>query len=407
MKHLKIIMLLCLVFLLAMLPACGKDKKEKSTAQEANTTNKADQTKDKYDEVILDGMAKDVLKTMSLEEKIGQLFIVCTDSLDFYAETSMTDEMKKNIEKYQPGGMILFSFNIKNRDQTGAFIHQMQESAKIPMFMAVDEEGGAVARIGNNKNMGTTAFPPMKEVGDSGDISEAYHIGETIAKDISLLGFNVDFAPVADVMTNENNSEIGDRSFGNDPEKVAKMVKAYMTGLQDHNVSATLKHFPGQGSSGEDTHKGFVNMEVSIDELRETDFLPFIEGINAGVDFIMVSHVAASNVTGNDVPASLSKVVVTEILRNELQYENIIITDAMNMKSITKFYDPDEAALKAFKAGNDMILMPDDFIFAVDELEDAVENGDIEAEELDAAVLRILKVKIKRGLIDRNSDYFH
>ncbi|MDO4976635.1 MAG: glycoside hydrolase family 3 protein [Eubacteriales bacterium] len=402
MKHLKKSFIILFALILILATGCSKSKKEDNTEERKST----EASKENLDEITLDGMASDVLKTMSLEEKIGQLFIVCTDSMDFDGVTEVTETMRQNFERYQPGGMILFSINMKNPDQTRSFIADMQSSVKIPMFMGVDEEGGRVARIANNENMGTTQFPSMRMIGDSGDLDMAAEVGSTIGKEIHALGFNLDFAPVVDVMNNETNMEIGDRSFGNDPELVSSMAVKVLKGLQRENVCATLKHFPGQGSSTEDTHKGYVNLEASIDQLRKVDFLPFEAGIKADTDFIMVSHVSVGNVTGNDVPATLSNIVVKQILRNELKYENIIITDAMNMKSITKFYDPDEAAVKAFLAGNDMILMPDDFEQAVEGIQEAVESGKIEKKDINDAVKRILKIKIKRGIIPSDAEFF-
>ncbi len=406
-QRISLCILLCIILTISAASGCRKQPEQESPEDSTGAAEATTLSEDlSMDEITLEGMAGDVLSTMTLEEKIGQLFIVCTDSLDFSAETSITDEMRENLARFQPGGVIFFSFNINTPEQTSTFITEMQKSVKIPLFIGVDEEGGMVARIANNKEMGTTSFPTMKVIGDSGSPEEAGKVGETIGKEISGLGFNLDFAPVADVMTNDANEEIGERSFGSDPKLVSDMVAEEVKGLQKYDVSATLKHFPGQGSSGEDTHKGYVGLDVTIDNLRDTDFMPFKSGIAAGADFVMTSHVSVSQITGNDLPSSLSDIVVSAILRDELEFENVIITDAMNMKSITKFYDSDEAARLAFQAGNDMILMPDDFSLAVEGILDAVNSGDIEEEEIDQAVLRILKVKIKRGIIPEDSAYF-
>lgn len=402
-----IYILLCLSLILMV--GCGKSKKnsEATTTHTENTRKKSSKgNTETVDEITVDGMAADALKQMSLEEKVGQLFIVCTDSLDFSADTAMTDQMKENLQKYQPGGVIFFSFNLENRDQTTAFIQSMQQNVKIPLFIGVDEEGGKVARIGNHKNMGTKSFPTMKEIGETGDYTLATELGKTIGKEIYALGFNLDFAPVVDVTTPEMNQEIGERSFGDNPDLVAGMAIEVIKGLQKNNVSATIKHFPGQGRSTEDTHKGFVDMDVSIDELRKTDFVPFKKCIAADVDFVMVSHVAMKSVTGDDLPCSLSQIVVSDILREELRFEKVIITDAMNMKCITKFYDSDAAAILALKAGNDMILMPDDFELAVNGILDAVVEGKISEETIDEAVTRILKVKIQRHILTENNPIY-
>ncbi|MBQ9155685.1 MAG: glycosyl hydrolase family 3 [Eubacterium sp.] len=376
---------------------CGRKKKEKGSQPEEASTMAKDSTE--IDEIMMENLVDDLLEEMTLEEKIGQLFIVCTDSLDFDAETSLTDQAAERIEKYQPGGVIFFSFNLKNRDQTMKMIRSMQAHSRIPMFMAVDEEGGMVARVANTEGMGTTSFPPMAQIGAAGDVEKAAEVGETIGREIGALGFNLDFAPVADLTTNEKNTEIGERSFGSDPKLVSQMVSEEVKALQDQGVCATLKHFPGQGDTGEDTHRGYVNLETTIDRLRDVEFLPFKAGIRAGADMVMVSHVAVSNVTGNEVPASLSSLMVNDILREELRFDHVIVTDAMNMKVITKFYDSGQAARMALEAGNDMILMPDDFIEAYESIQEGVSEGEISEKTIDEAVRHILEVKLRRGII--------
>lgn len=394
------LLLFCLV-LLGMLTACGKvaDGENSETA----STSIKDADPENLDDITMDALVEEAMKQMTLEQKIGQMFIVCTDSLDFNAETEITEQMKQKWDQYRPGGVILFSFNLENREQTSRFIRDMKQMSGIPMFIAVDEEGGNVARIANTDGMGTTKFPTMAAIGETGDPSQAYRVGDTIGREISELGFNLNFAPVADLATNENNTEIGERSFGSDSELVSKMVSQEVKGLQQNGVSATLKHFPGQGNAGEDTHKGYVNLDVTIDRLRDNEFLPFEEGIAAGADMIMMSHVSVKAITQSDVPASLSSLMVNDILREELQYDNVIITDAMNMKIITKFYDSGQAAIAAIKAGNDMILMPDDFASAYEAVYDAVKDGTLSEKRINASVRRIIKVKIHRGILPLDS----
>ena len=398
----RVALLLCIMLLTGALAGCGWSKKEKDKSE-----NSTKSSEDKaVDEITLDGMVSDALSKMTLKEKIGQLFIVCTDSLDFNAETEVTEKMRKNLEEYKPGGVIFFSYNLKNRTQVKEMISDMQKTAEIPLFTAVDEEGGSVARIANSKNMQTTKFPAMAEIGKTGDSKNAYHVGETIGKEIYELGFNLDFAPVADINTNAENTEIGNRSFGSEPKTVADMVSQEVKGLQAQGVSATLKHFPGQGQCGEDTHKGYVELNATIDRLRDVEFLPFKSGISAGADMVMMSHVAVSKITGKETPASLTKLMVTDILREELQFDNVIITDAMNMKVITKFYDADQAAIMAIEAGNDMILMPDNFEQAFEGVLEAVKDGTLSESQINEAAGRVLSVKIKRGILPESSKLF-
>ncbi len=395
-----------LLLLTGVLVLAGCRPKSPGSPAEASTSIR-DMNPAHLDDITMDGMVDDILSQMTLEEKVGQMFLVSTDSLDYDAETAVTDQMKERLARYHIGGIIYFSFNIKDRDQISSFIKEAQKDNKIPLFTAVDEEGGSVARIANTEGMGVTIFPSMAEIGKSGDPNSAYALGQTLAQDLSELGFNVDFAPVADIVTNTENTEIGDRSFGSDPELVSQFVSQEVKGLQENGVSSTLKHFPGQGDTSEDTHRGYVDLETSIDRLREVEFLPFQAGIEAGADFVMVSHVSVKAVTGQEVPASLSKLMISDILRDELRYDGIVITDALNMKSITKFYDSGQAALKAVKAGADMILMPDDMEEAFQELLDAVKRGSIDESRIEESVKRILTVKIRRGILPLTSELIH
>lgn len=418
-----IVMILCL-----LLAGCSGQKSEeavhtvekeptetpKQEEKEPASTPKAEPTPSPTPSVITDeaaimGMAEDILSNMTLEEKIGQMFMVNLELLDnsegkYYEHKVFTKKMKKSLEKYPIGGITFFARNIATRPQTTKLIEKLQTNSKVPLFISVDEEGGDVARIANNDNMRTTKFPSMEEVGKSGDEEYAYNMGSTIASEIKELGFNLDFAPVADVKTNILNTEIGNRSFGDDPDIVSDMVTKVVEGIQDQGISATLKHFPGHGDVSKDSHEGAVNVDNDVNRLRKVEFKPFEAGIKAGVDLIMVSHISISRVTESTEPASLSSLVMKEMLRTEMGFEGVTITDAMNMKAITDFYDSGEAAVKAIKAGVDIVLMPDELDKAYDAVLEAVEKGKIKESRIDESVERILELKIKRGLILSDTD---
>lgn len=356
----------------------------------------------------IEAMADAIVNNLTLEEKIGQMFVVNLEELDtshgdFYDYRKYTKKMGKIMGTYHVGGVILFSRNVENIDQTETLISDLQENSNIPLFVSVDEEGGDVARIANNPNMYCKKFPSMEEVGAKEDENYAYTMGETIGKQIKELGFNVDFAPVADVKTNELNTEIGNRSFGSNPDKVAKMVAQVVYGIQDQGISASLKHFPGHGGTTEDSHEKAVNSEDDLYDLRKTAFRPFEAGIDAGADFVMVSHISISKVTGNTIPASMSKVVIQNMLRDELGFEGVVITDAMDMGAITKKYSPDKAAVKVVQAGSDVVLMTTNLKKAYRAVWDAVQTGTISEEQIDTSVKRIIKVKLKRGVILSNT----
>ena len=350
------------------------------------------------------GFARRYLARMSVEEKVAQLFVVKLEELDssqggYYEFKKCTKGMKEMLAQIPVGGVVLFSRNISNPKKTKKLIERLQVNSKVPLFVAVDEEGGNVARIASNKKMKTTAFPPAESIGASKDGKYVYEMGRTIAREIRSLGFNVDFAPVADVKTSDLNTEIGDRSFGSDPNKVSELVSALVQGCQERGVLATLKHFPGQGASSGDTHQESVDIDSSISKLRDLDFVPFQAGIEAGAEFVMVSHISVSRVTETKEPASMSELVMKNILREELGFGRLVITDAFDMASIVDNYTPGEAALNAFKGGADIILMPNNLTEAFQAILGAVEDGSISKERLDESVSRILLAKFRHGII--------
>lgn len=388
---------------------------EATTVTEATTEREEATTEEVLDPAelegaVLDEMIQNMLAKMTTQEKIGQMFIANIELLDpaepkSYQYQNITDKMKETLNHYPVGGTIFFSRNIKTPKQTKTFIKRLQKVSKYPLFISVDEEGGEISRIANNDKMNGTKFPPMAEIGATGEKEKAFQVGDTIGKEIKELGFNLDFAPIADLNTNPDSPEIGNRSFSSDPQVVAEMVAEVVKGLQGQQVSATLKHFPGHGSASADTHKGYADITQSIKQLREAEFVPFQAGIEAGADLIMVSHLAIVSVTDNKTPASMSSLIVTDILRNELGYQNLIITDALNMKAITKVYSSGEAAITAIHAGVDLLLMPENLEDAFDAVYQAVLSGEITEKRIEESVTRIIKTKILRGVIPLDSSW--
>lgn len=359
------------------------------------------------DEATLEGMAEDITDEMSLKNKIGQLFMVSLYSLDqadSKNQTKITSEMKETLKKYPVGGVVLFSKNMKTAKQTRQLISDLQDASYVPLFVAVDEEGGEVSRVASNDKMNVTHYPSARKIGETYDDQQIEDMGKNQSKELKALGFNMNFAPVADVLTNADNIEIGDRSFGSDAGKVADIISTLVKSMQKQQISATLKHFPGSGDTNGDTHTGSIKTEQSIQELRKTDFLPFQAGIKAKTDAIMVSHLMLANVTDEEEPSSLSKRVVTDILRKELEHDGMIITDAMNMKSITDNYSAGEAAVKAIQAGNDIVVMPENLKKAYKAVKIALRNGTIKESQIDDSVERIIYTKLKRGEIPPDTD---
>lgn len=341
-----------------------------------------------------------VMSSMTLRDMVYQMMFVTPEKITgIKTVTKAGETTAKALEKYPVGGIVYFSGNLIDRSQTEEMIKNTQSYSKIPLFIAVDEEGGRVARLGKNAAMGTTLLPAMRTIGDKNDSSKAYVAGVTLARDLKSLGFNVDFAPVADVIVNEKNSEIGDRSFGTDANNVAEMVKKLTEGLEENGVSATLKHFPGHGSTYANSHTGYSESKRTLDELKECELLPFKAGIEAGADFVMVSHMTLVNATEEKVPCSVSKEIITGILTEDLGYEGVIITDSFAMGAITDKYTPGEAAVKAVTAGADMILMSPDVAASCDAIVKAVENGTIPMERIEKSVRKILTLKKEKQML--------
>ena len=341
-----------------------------------------------------------LLEGMTLHEKVSQLFIVTPEELTGSegAVTAAGDVTRARLKEYPVGGVIYFADNLVSKEQTQSMITRIQGFAKddtgIPLFIAVDEEGGVVARVADN--LGTTKFQPMFTYRNDG-AEKAKSNAKTIASDISELGFNLDFAPVADTWSNEANTVIGQRAYSDDYSQAADLVSAAVKGFHSGGVACTLKHFPGHGDTAEDTHEGSAYVNKTLEQLESEDFIPFVAGIKAGADMIMVGHITVPAIEA--MPATFSSAVIQDILRGELRFKGVVVTDALNMGAIANTYSQADAALKAFEAGNDVLLCTGDLEGAVQALENAVNTGVITEERLDESVRRILKLKIDRGIL--------
>lgn len=349
--------------------------------------------------------SKSYLDNMTLEEKIGQMFIVCPEALNVSenAETAqavdtVTEVMRENLEKFPVGGIAVFGKNITGAEQLPRFISDLQSSSKYPLFIAVDEEGGRVARIANSDFFNVASYKSMEDIGKSGDASKAEEVGRQIGLYLKKLGFNLDFAPVADTNTNPQNIVIGDRSYGSDPALVAHMVSAQLDGMHDSGIMGTLKHFPGHGDTKDDTHSGYVSIEKTWDELKECELVPFITALPKA-DMVMVSHITAVNVTSDKLPTSMSETMITGKLRNELGYDGVIITDAMAMGAVADNYTSAEAAVTAVKAGADIILMPESLEKSFNAVLNAVNSGEISISRIEESAKRVLTLKAKYKII--------
>ena len=347
------------------------------------------------------------LQKMTLREKVGQMFYIRIESLDPSIEWTKYDDlanlknqeitmkMRKTNEQYPVGGIILYAWNIEDETQLASIISQVRSLKGNPL-LCIDEEGGRVSRLANNPNFDVKKYETMAAIGATGDPKNAYECGNTIGTYLKYYGFDIDFAPVADVNTNPDNIIIGPRAFSDKPEVAAPMVTSYLQGLKDAGITGCVKHFPGHGDTSDDTHTGYVQSLKTWEEMKDCEMVTFRAGIQWGCQLIMTAHIAVPNVTGSTIPSTMSSVVLQDKLRGELGYQNIIITDGMEMGAITKHYTSGEAAVGSIKAGVDIVLGPRDFTEAFDAVIAAVNDGSISEERINQSVRRILKLKLQR-----------
>ena len=339
------------------------------------------------------------LEEMTLEEKVAQLFIIQPEAiLDVGTAVAAGDATREAIDKYPVGGFIYFGENLQSKEQTREMLHNVQaystERTGFPAFLSVDEEGGTVARVAGTGNFDVPDIGDMADIGAAGDVDAAKQVGEDIGSYLAELGFNLDFAPVADVLSNPENTVVRKRSFGSDPQLVSDMAIAVSDGLEEKGLLSAYKHFPGHGATSADTHKGYAYTDKTLEELEACELIPFQRCIAADAKLIMAAHISAPKVTGDDTPTSLSKTMVTDILRGKMGYTGLVVTDAMNMGAITEEYTSAEAAVKALQAGVDVVLMPENYQQAYQGVLDAVADGTLTEGRIDESVTRILTVKL-------------
>ena len=371
----------------------------------------------------IDSIIQEKIANMSTEQKIGQMlqpdfrkWKSASDSTE-QDHTVLNDEVKAIIDKYDLGGVILFAENVKETEQTATLVHDLQEVIKndesndIPMLITIDQEGGIVTRLGTGTNL-----PGNMALGATRSTKLAYNAGSIIGAELKSLGINVDFAPVLDVNNNPANPVINVRSISSDPNLVGTLGSSLIKGIQDQGVVATAKHFPGHGDTGTDSHYGVPVVDKSLEELNKTELAPFKTAIEEGVDMIMTGHIALPQIENEVVegskgtftlPSTLSDDVITGILREDLGYDGVVVTDALNMEAITDNFTEPEAVIKTIEAGVDIALMPtilrsSEDVHKLQNILDgvvaAVNDGRISEDRLNESVERILKLKVERGI---------
>lgn len=343
------------------------------------------------------------LEAMTLEEKVGQLFMVTPgtlglpqikapmEALSQEQLTQMENAIREIFAKYPVGGIVQFAADLYSPEQITAYNALLQRAAEIPLFLGIDEEGGTVARLANHSAFDLPQYQSAGAVGASGNPEDALKMGQTIGAYLGEYGFNMDFAPVADVNTNPNNPVIGNRSFSSHCNVAGQMAKAMAEGLEEQGIVPVFKHFPGHGDTAQDSHEEVAYSHKTLEELQACEFVPF-SGLTEN-QCVMVGHIALPEVTGDMTPATLSSEIVTGLLREKLGFRGLILTDSMVMEAITDNYSSAEASLLALEAGCQIILQPADFPSAFAGVVEAVEAGTFPEEQLNAVVLQILRFK--------------
>ncbi|WP_342577579.1 beta-N-acetylhexosaminidase [Psychrobacillus sp. FSL K6-2843] len=330
--------------------------------------------------------------SMSLEEKVGQMIFGGIEGVE------LSEKSREMIREDKVGGIIFFKDNLLNANQIVTLLNSIKAEnmqQQYPLFLGIDQEGGRVTRIPELSNL-----PTNKQIGKKDNPALAFQLGELLGKQLNAFGFNLDFAPVLDVDSNPNNPVIGDRSFGSDPKLVSELGISTMKGLQSENVISVIKHFPGHGDTEVDSHIELPIVSKNMKELQALEFIPFQNALKSGADVVMIGHILLPEIDANK-PSSISNVVITKILREQLKYEGVVMTDDMTMKAILDNYEIGEAAVEAVKAGNDIVLIAHDYEKvhrAIQAILEAVRNEEIKVEQIDRSVERILQLKEKYQL---------
>lgn len=329
------------------------------------------------------------LENMTLDEKIAQMLVV------YYVGSNYDDTLKSVITEVKPGGFILMENNITTYENTLNLVKSMQKDSEIPMLITIDNEGGNVQRFTNISDLEVSDVPSMYNVGLKNDKNLAYNIGKLMALELRTIGVNVDFAPVLDVFSNPNNKVIGNRAFSSDANIVSTLGLSVGKGLEDNKVMACYKHFPGHGNTDVDSHYDMPVINKSLEELYDEELIPFKNAIDNGASMIMIGHINMPKISNDDKPASLSYEIVTNLLKKELNYKGLVITDALNMGALKNTYTDKEIYVHAINAGVDLLLMPNGSRNAIKYIKEAIDSNDIKLSQIDESVKKILTYKYK------------
>ncbi len=366
----------------------GEEESIEESAKESETVPEVVELtpEQKLDDIVNAG-----IEVMPLEDKVAGLFIVTPESITgVTTAVKAGDGTKEALTRYSVGGIIYRTKNIQNAEQFKEMIETTKLYSNYPLFIAVEDEGGSISPLAEkgltDKQEGAAALA------GNGGADKAYAAGAAIGGYLKEYGFNLNLAPVAD-LNSVDHSVMKDRAYGSEAEKVSPYVASMVQGLKEQQITACLKHFPGMGSTDQDTDEGLASTDRSAEDFKANEFAVFQAGIEAGADMVMVSHMAAPSLAGDNTPCSMSAAVVTDLLRREMGFDGVIITDSMSIAAVSDYYEAGEAAVLALRAGCDMILMPEDFEKAYNGVLEAVQTGAISEERINDSLRRVYRIK--------------
>lgn len=399
----KIIKLMLILIIMCVLLTSCKSKEE---IDDKGINSKNQNVKDKEtDEELRDNVENQEnkqkenisqkIRAMSIDEKIGQLII------SGFEGTEINSDVQKLISEYKIGGFILFSRNIKDTYQTRSLLNGLKNENSNndhPLFLSIDEEGGRVSRLPKDY----IKLPTAMDIGNKNKEEISYNLGQILGKRVKSLGFNVDFAPILDIYSNPKNTVIGDRAFGSTVQRVVDNGLNVIEGIRSVNIIPAAKHFPGHGDTLIDSHLSLPKVEKTLEELKSFELKPFNEAIKKDVEMIMIAHILYPNID-EKYPSSMSNKIIGEVLRKDLGYKGVVVSDDMTMGAIRENYSIEEASLEFLKAGGDIALVChgiQNTISTINHIKKSVEVGELSVEQLDEKVYRVLKLKEKYKLED-------
>jgi beta-N-acetylhexosaminidase len=406
--------ILCLLALSGFVLGAGSCSGRSTPARELSPTTSESESDN--NNLVLPGapelLIQGLVRHMSTDELVGQMIMVSLEQDESgLPVTTLGNSGRELLRTVTPGGVILFGANINSVDQIQDLVISLQQLSPVPLIIATDHEGGNVSRLTSSGGVPATVMPSATLVGIAADVlfdrgeparatELAWGWGHTVGSELRALGITMNLAPVADV---DNPNRPGllagqRRTFGSDPARVAALVSATVSGMHSAGVAAVLKHFPGQGAAELDSHTTSVALDHTRHHLDTVELVPFVAGINAGVRAIMSAHISYPLITGSDEPATTSRQLITGLLREELGFDGVVITDALNMDAIALGRSDLDLAVSAIHAGADIMLKPIDPVALHAALVDATNSGMVSRDRLELSVRRILHVKLEAGL---------